>query len=377
VRDLRLRDGRVAEIGQSLHAGGDDVIDATGSFVSPGFIDMHVHLREPGSPEKETIATGTQAAVAGGFTAVACMPNTNPALDDPNVLRWLLDEVARYARCRVYPIGAITRARRGRQPCDFPALGAAGAVAFSDDGDTVRDGDVLMEAARSAAGVRGPFISHCDPEDDIVARDVTIAKLSGKQWHVAHVSTAGALQLVADARRLGTPVTCEVTPHHLTFTGEAAAGLGSAAKVNPPLREQRDIEALRRGVFDGAIDAFASDHAPHTMQEKLRPDAAPGFTGLEIAAGAYAAALPNLPLMRFVALISTNPARILGVPGGTLAQGAPADVTIFADRQWTVDPSRFASKGHCTPFAERRLPRMVLATIVGGDLRFRAPGFAA
>lgn len=352
----------------------DDVLDASGAVVAPGFIDMHVHLREPGYPEKETIATGTEAAVRGGFTAVGCMPNTKPALDEPGVLRDLLREVNARARCRVYPIGAITRGRRGEEPCDFAALADAGAVAFSDDGDTVRDGAVLREAAERARDVRGVFISHCDPENEIVARDLLLAAETQKAWHIAHVSTARAVELVAAARRAGTGVTCEATPHHLTFTEATGAALGAAVKVNPQLRGERDVFALRHAVRDGTIDAFASDHAPHTDGEK-RGDGgpvAPGFSGLEVAVGAYAAAMPDLPLLRFVALLATNPARILGVPGGSLAAGERADVTIFADREWLVDPAAFASKGRCTPFAGRRLPRKILATIVGGDVRYRA-----
>lgn len=380
LRDLRVCDGTIAEIGEHLDArDGETVLDATGAFVAPGFVDMHVHLREPGYPEKETIATGTEAAVRGGFTTVACMPNTNPALDDVAVLGRLTDAIERHARCRVYPIGAITRGRKGLEPTDYAALEKAGAVAFSDDGDTVRDGRVMRDAALLARSVRGPFIAHCEPEAEIVARDLRIADETDKHWHFAHVTIADALDEIRRARVGDVRVTCEVTPHHLTFTSALVAQLGPAATVTPPLRSEADVQALRRGVCDGSIDAFATDHAPHTEQEK-RGDtgrAAPGFTGLEIAAGAYAAALPDLPLARFVELLSTNPARILGLRGGTLAIGAPADVTIFADRDWIVDPQEFASKGKCTPFAGRKLPRKVLATIVGGKLRYRAVDLVA
>jgi dihydroorotase len=378
VRDVRIRHGIVAEIGEHLALlEGETVLNAAGAVVAPGFVDMHVHLREPGFPQKETIATGTEAAVRGGFSSVACMPNTNPALDAPATLQWLAQSVQRFGRCRVYPIGAITVGRKGREPCDFAALAGAGALGFSDDGDTVADAGVLAGAALRARGVAGVFISHCEPEDRIVARDLVIAAEAGKPWHLAHLSTREALELVRAARAGGTVVTCEATPHHLTFTAADALEIGAAARVNPPLRSEADVAALRQGVRDGTIDALASDHAPHTEAEKLdAANPAPGFTGLEIAVGAYAGALPDLPTMRFVELLSTNPARILGIDAGTLRLGAPGDVTIFAQRSWIVDPSKFASKGKSTPFAGRRLPCKVLATIVGGNLRYCEPELA-
>ncbi len=379
LRDLRVRDGTVVDIGEHLAAAAGEVtIDAAGTVLAPGFVDMHVHLREPGLAHKERIDTGTEAALRGGFTSVACMPNTDPALDDPAIVRALLDEIGRRARCRVFPIGAITRGRRGTEPCDFASLVRAGAVAFSDDGDTVEDAGVLREAACRASALAQPFVSHCEPEDATVARDLSIAGETGKSWHIAHVTTRAALDAIRAARARGVCATCEVTPHHLNCTSASAHELGPAARVNPPLRDDADVAALRAAVRDGTVDAFASDHAPHTDAEKYAAEgAAPGFSGLEVAVGAYAAALPDLPLPRFVELIATNPARILGLRAGTLSVGAPADVTIFADRPWTVDPSRFASLGKCTPFAGATLPRKVLATIVGGELRYRAEDFAA
>ncbi|HLX26382.1 MAG TPA: dihydroorotase, partial [Candidatus Cybelea sp.] len=310
--------------------------------------------------------------------AVACMPNTNPALDDAAILASLRQTVHREALCRVHPIAAITRGRQGREPCDYERLAAAGAVAFSDDGDSVEDEHVLRDAALRALGVDPPIVDHCLPEETLVARDLKLCAETSKRWHIAHVSTAAALQSISAARSRGVAVTCEVTPHHLTFTEALAESRGAAAKVNPPLRTQSDVDAMRCGVRDGTIDAFASDHAPHTQQEKSGDfeRAAPGFSGLEVAVGAYAAALPDLPLVRFVELLATNPARILNLRGGTLALGEPADVTIFAERSWIVDPATFASKGKCTPFAGRTLPRRVVATIVGGELRYRAPDWA-
>jgi dihydroorotase len=400
-RDVRLANGAVVEIGEHLHPqSGEEVFDATGAMVAPGFIDMHVHLREPGFPQKETIATGTQAALQGGFTAVACMPNTQPALDSPAVLAQLATIAARDARCRLYPIAAITRGREGVQGVDFAALARSGAVAFSDDGNTVASARVLRDAALQARGVTGVFISHAEDddlkgdavmtagavadalgvagapgvgEDVIVARDLLIGLDTGKAWHIAHLSTARALELVRWSRAQGGTATCEVTPHHLLLTDESVRERGAGAKVNPPLRTQADVRALRDGVRDGSIDVFATDHAPHTKEEKSAElqSAAVGFTGLEIAIGAYALAILDLPLDRFVALLSTNPARILNVAGGTLRIGAPADITIFADRAWTVDAAKFASKGKSTPFDGSTLPRRAIATIVGGDLRWR------
>ncbi|MGZ3550752.1 MAG: dihydroorotase [Vulcanimicrobiaceae bacterium] len=399
--DVRVRDGVIVELGAHLRADpGEEIVSAQGAYVAPGFIDMHVHLREPGQTEKESIASGTAAAVAGGFTAVACMPNTQPALDTPE----LIAEVERLARqanqARVWPVAAMTRGRRGAQTLDYEALARAGAVAFSDDGSTVMDARVLRDAALAARNVRGCFISHCEDErlkgdavmhegavsralrvagspgvaeDVIVARDLLIAGDTAKAWHIAHVSTRGSLDVITWARARGIAATCEVTPHHLILTDEEVRKLGSRAKVNPPLRTEQDAAALRDAVRDGTIDAFATDHAPHTHAEKSAPldCGAVGFSGLEIAVGAYALAVPDLSVTRYVELLSTNPARILGVPGGTLRVGSPADITIFADREWTVDPSQFVSKGKSTPFAGKRLARRAIATIVGGTLKYR------
>lgn len=400
LRDLRIDAGIVVEIGEHLQPReGETTFDASGAIVAPGCIDMHVHLREPGFPHKETIESGTTAAIRGGFTAIACMPNTNPALDNDRTVEQLIGELRRRARSRVYPIAAITLGRRGEEPCDFPSLARAGAVAFSDDGNTVMNARVLRDAAHAAADIPGVFISHCEDahlkgdavmheghvsralgvrgspalaEDVIVARDLAIGIEAGKPWHIAHLSTHGSIEGLQHARAHGALATCEVTPHHLTFTDEAVRERGAGAKVNPPLRDDVDARALRDAVRDGVIDAFATDHAPHTDAEKTGDlsHAAVGFTGLEIALGAYALALPDLSLLRFVALLSTNPARILGVPGGSLQVGDAADITIFADRYWYVDTSTFASKGRSTPFAGCTLPRMVLATIVAGELAY-------
>jgi dihydroorotase len=399
VRDLAIDGGIIRAISEDIEERGHEIIDATNCVVAPGFIDMHVHLREPGQTHKETIATGTAAAAAGGFTAVACMPNTVPAIDTPAVIAEIAQRAAAAGFARVYPIGAITRAREGKEIAPYHELTAAGAVAFSDDGATTRSARVLRNAALYARDVRGPFISHCldddlhadavmnegrqsavlglsgSPrlaEDVIVARDVLIAADTHKRWHIAHVSTATSLDIIRWARSRGTAVTCEATPHHLSLADDLFLDYHARAKVAPPLRDSGDAAALRAAVRDGTIDVLATDHAPHTLEEKaqLLSIAPVGFSGLEIAVGAYAKALEDLPLDRFIALLSTNPARILEVEGGTLSVGARADVTIFAERPWTVDARSFYSKGKNTPFDGWQFSRRVVATIVGGRLAY-------
>jgi dihydroorotase len=400
VRDVLLVDGLVAAIGEHLEAGDAEVFEAAGTVVAPGFIDMHVHLREPGQTHKETIATGSAAAVAGGFTAVACMPNTEPALDSPALIAEVLRLAERARLARVYPIAAITRARAGAELAPYWRLRDAGAVAFSDDGFPVANPRVLRQAANYARDIPGAFISHCEDgdlkgdavmnegarsfelglagspglaEDVNVARDVLIAGDTGKPFHIAHLSTKMSAELIRFGRAQGIAVTCEVTPHHLLLGDDRFEGFRADAKVNPPLRLDSDIAALRAAVRDGTIDVFATDHAPHTREEKAQLLAAApvGFSGLETAVGAFAAALPDLSLERFVGLLSTNPARILGVAGGNLRIGSPADVTIFAERPWRVDANAFYSLGKNTPFDGVSFARRAVATIVGGALVMR------
>jgi dihydroorotase len=395
VRDVAIEHGVVVEIGECLKTDEARVVDAHGAVVAPGFIDMHVHLREPGMTHKETIASGTAAAVAGGFTAVACMPNTEPALDTPALVAEVLRRAEAAGLARVYPIGALTRARAGVELAPYHLLADAGCVAFSDDGTTVASPRVLRNAARYASDLAAIFISHCEDadlkgeavmhegahaarlglpgspglaEDIIVARDLLIAEDTGKPWHIAHVSTAISCDLIRWARARGVRVSCEVTPHHLLLLDDRFADYRADAKVNPPLRAERDRDALCAAVRDGTIDVFATDHAPHGLDEKAQLlSAAPvGFSGLEIALGAYALAFPDLPLGRMVDLHSCTPARLLGVPGGTLAVGSPGDVTVFAERAWTVDTRFFHSQGKNTPFEGATFRRRAIATVVGG-----------
>ena len=399
VRDVAIDGGIIRAISEHIEERGHEIIDSANCVVAPGFIDMHVHLREPGQTHKETIATGTAAAVAGGFTAVACMPNTTPAIDTPAVIAEIAQRVAQTGLARVYPIGAITQARKGEQLAPYHELAQAGAVAFSDDGSTVENVRVLRNAALYARDVKGAFISHClestlhgdavmnegrqsamlglaaSPriaEDVIVARDVLVAADTRKPWHIAHVSTSTSLDIIRWARSRSTVVSCEVTPHHLLLHDDLFVDYHARAKVAPPLRGAEDSAALRAAVRDGTIDVFATDHAPHTMEEKaqLLSIAPVGFSGLEIAVGAYASALPDLSLERFITLLSHRPAQILGVEGGTLAVGARADVTIFGERPWTVDARSFYSKGKNTPFDGFKFERRVVATVVGGRLAY-------
>lgn len=399
ARDLLVRDGVVERIGRDLPAAGAAVIEApAGLVVCPGLIDMHVHLREPGQEHKETIASGAAAAVAGGFTGVACMPNTDPVNDCTGVTEEILRKAADAGLARVYPIGAVTIGSRGERMAEIGALRAAGCVAVSDDGHPVADALMMRRALEYASMFAMPVINHCeDPslkgngsahegyyasalglygipgaaEEVMVARDVALSELTGGAAHVAHVSARGSLRAVRAGKERGVRVTCEVTPHHFTLTDEQLS-YDTNCKMNPPLRRAADVEALLAGLADGAIDCVATDHAPQHFDEKLAEfDRAPfGVVGLETAVSVCLDRLVHagrLPLSRLVALFSANPARILGVEGGALTEGAPADVTVLApDLPVSVDARAFRSLGRNTPFDGWTLRGGVAATMVGG-----------
>jgi dihydroorotase len=411
VADLLLADGVVAGVGHELSAEGAEVLDASGLLVLPGFVDLHAHLREPGREYAETIASGSAAAAAGGFTAVCAMPNTDPANDGRSVTAFVAARGREAGGARVHPIGALTRDRKGADLAEFGEMATAGAVAFSDDGDWLADGDVLRRALEHASLFGLPIVQHAEDrslsrrapmhegavstrlglsgqpdvaEAAAVARDILVARLTGGRLHVAHVSTALSLAFVREAKARGVAVTCEVTPHHLTLTDEevARSGYSTRFKMNPPLREPADLEALFAGLLDGTVDAIATDHAPHHEDEKgVDFDGAPfGVVGLETAAAVVHdrfVATGRLPLSRFVELFSTGPARAFRLPGGTLAPGSAADVTLFDPaRRWKVDPARFVSLGRSTPFAAWELVGCPAGTIVGGRLVWTPEGGA-
>lgn len=412
VRDVLIEDGRVARVERSLPVNSVAVIEVPqGWIVCPGLIDMHVHLREPGQEHKETVATGAAAAVAGGFTAVACMPNTDPVNDQASVTELILRRAAEAGLARVYPIGAVSRGSLGEQLADIGELRAAGCVAISDDGRPVATALLMRRALEYAGMFDMPVIDHCeDPslkgdgvaheghqtsvlglrgipaaaEEIMVERDVTLAALTGGAAHVAHMSVRGSLRAVRAGKERGVRVTCEVAPHHFTLTDEAIAGIrgtgtpGPAydtnAKMNPPLREAADRDAMIQGLADGTVDAIATDHAPHHYDEKeVEFDRAPfGIVGLETAVPLAFDRLVHtghIGVARLVELLSTNPARILRVDGGTLAPGAPADVTfLIPDLPVVVSAERFRSKSRNTPFDRWALRGGIGATMVGGRL---------
>ncbi len=404
--DVWIREGRIVAVGPPDAALLSDVrrLDATGLIVVPGFVDLHVHLREPGFEYKETIATGTTAAVAGGFTSVCCMPNTNPVNDSVEMTRWIGTRARATGLAHVYPIGAITKGSAGRELTDFRALKEAGCVAVSDDGRPVMADQIMRRAMQLAAEVDLPVIDHCEdavlsgcgcmnegpvsramgwrgiPEDAefrMIARDIRLAKETGARLHVAHLSTAAGVEMVRQAKADGVMVSAEVCPHHFTLTEKAVPVYGAHAKMNPPLRAERDRAALVEGLADGTIDAIATDHAPHAEYEKQwGMDRAPfGIVGLETALALTLRLVQDgrVSLERAMTCLTRAPAGLLRLPKGTLTPGADADVTLVdPEARWTVDPERFRSKGRNTPFAGWQMKGCVVRTLVAGRVVFES-----
>ena len=405
VQDLLVQDGKIAALGPKLAApGGTPAVDAKGKVVCPGFIDLHVHLREPGYEYKETIATGTRAAAAGGFTAVCCMANTLPVNDNRAVTDYILAKAKAEAVVRVYPLGAVTRSLQGEELAELGELAEAGCVAFSDDGKPVMNAGLLRRAMEYLLPFGALIVSHAEDlnlaaggvmhegvvstelglkgipaaaEEAMVARDIVLAELTGAPIHIAHVSTAGSVRLIRDARARGIRVTAEATPHHLLLTDEAVRGYDPRTKMNPPLRSKLDVEMLLEGLADGTIDAIATDHAPHALAEKEGEfdRAAFGIVGLESAVPLLLDRLVrpgHLDLATFVARLTAGPARIFGLPGGTLTVGGQADITILdPGQELTLDPARFHSKSRNTPFGGWAVTGAPWMTIVGGKIVMR------
>lgn len=404
VSDILIDNGLIAEMGQNLEVSGAEVIDAQGKLVTPGLIDMHVHLREPGQEERETVETGCRAAVRGGFTAVACMPNTDPVADNSSVIRYIREKAKEAGLAKVYPIASLTKGSKGEELSEMAGLKDAGAVALSDDGRPVSNPTVMRRAMQYAGMLDMPVISHCEDlslaaegvmnegfnatrfglrgipnaaEEIMVARDIILAELTGCRLHIAHVSTTGSVRLIREAKARGVKVTAEVTPHHFTLTDLAVGGYDTSTKVNPPLREDSDVAAIKEAIADGTIDVIATDHAPHTEEDKDQEyNLAPfGMVGLETAVGLVWTELVEpgiLSAAKAVAMMTINPAKILGVQSGPLAPGVPANITIIdPELEERVNPEDFVSKGKNTPFTGRLLKGLPVMTVVDGKIAYQ------
>jgi len=407
VMDILIEDGRIRKTGKNLTEGKQknpaEIVDIQGLTAVPGLIDMHTHLREPGFEYKETIRSGSEAASAGGFSAVACMANTMPVNDNRSVTELILGKAAQCGLVRVYPVAAVSLSLKGEILTEFQDLKAAGAVAFSDDGKPVKDASLMRRAMEYAASIHMPVISHCEEpslsaegvmnegfaatelglrgvpslaEDIMVARDILIAEYVGAPVHIAHVSTAGAVALVRAAKKRGVGVTAETAPHYFMLTDDAVREFDTNTKVNPPLRKSSDVRAVKEGLRDGTIDAIASDHAPHAVTDKeVEYDyAASGIVGLETSLGLSLALVADgtLTFADLIMKMSVNPGRILKVPGGTLAPSAVADITVIdLEKAWKVNASSFRSLSRNTPFGGRMLKGKAVMTMVGGEIKYR------
>lgn len=401
--DLLVRDRVIAEIAESVCAEADRVIDAAGAYCMPGFIDMHVHLRDPGLTYKEDIATGGAAAVHGGFTTIVAMPNTKPVADCPEVIRYVQEKAAQVTKAHVLQVGSVTRGMEGRELSDIRGMAAAGCICLSEDGKSVMNADLYRDAMRIAAEEHMTVLAHCEDinlvhggvlnadvraeelgmpgitnavEDVIVARDILLAKETGCRLHLCHCSTADSVKMVQMAKADGVSVTAEVCPHHFSMSSEEIPGDDANYKMNPPLRTAADVEALKKGLSQDVMDVIATDHAPHGAEEKAQSilKAPFGIVGLETAAALTYTHLVKpglLTVMQMAEKMSYHPAKILGLNKGVVEEGAPADLVIFdPDREWVIDPEEFFSKGKNTPFAGKTVYGKVTATIVDGEIAF-------
>lgn len=401
VRDLLIEDGKITRLAPRVTSRGAKVIDARGKLVFPGLIDMHTHLRDPGRPDKETIASGSRAAALGGFTSICCMANTEPPADNPAVIEYIIAKAKAEAVVQVFPVAAITKGLKGDALAEMGRCFFEGAIAFSDDGNPVMRSDLMRRALEYARQFGVPVISHCEDtslssggsmnesevstqvglpgipslsEEIMVARDIMLAKEYGRV-HIAHISSAGSVRLIRRAKKEGAPISCETCPHYFALTEEAVRAYDTNAKVNPPLKADTDVRAILRGLKEGVIDAIATDHAPHTLEDKNIEFnlASSGMVGLETALALVLTRLVEtkvLTLKQAVEKMTAAPARILKLAGkGTLKAGADADVIIVDPKaEWTVDASKFASKSRNTPFNGWKLRGKVLCTIVGGKI---------
>ncbi|HAD03710.1 MAG: dihydroorotase [Desulfuromonadales bacterium GWD2_61_12] len=402
--DLLIADGVIKQLGANLTApSGTTTIDAAGCYVTPGLIDMHVHLRDPGLEYKEDIISGTRAAVAGGFTSVACMPNTKPVIDNKAVASYIIYKAKAEGFCNVFPVGSITYGSGGERMAEMGELKESGCVAVSDDGKPVKSSELMRRALQYANGIGIMVISHAEDldlvgegtmhegftstelglkgipriaEDIATSREVLLAEYTNAPLHIAHVSTAGAVRIIREAKARGVKVTCETAPHYFTLTDDAVRGYNTNAKMNPPLREATDVAAIKAGLKDGTIDAIATDHAPHHLDEKDVEfnEAMNGIVGLEtsLPLALKLVGEGSLTLAQLVEKMAVNPSKILGIPRGTLAVGAVADITVIDPQvEWTVEADNLASKSKNSPFLGWRLQGGARCTIVGGVVEFQ------
>ncbi len=411
IADVYVQAGKILKIetkklltGKRLKPSSAEIIDARGKLVVPGLVDIHVHLREPGREDEETILSGSEAAVAGGFTSICCMPNTEPPLDSQEKIKFVLER-AKLAKCHVYPIGAVTKKQEGKELAELGDMFTAGAVAFTDDGHPVMSPEIMRRALEYSKMFDVPIIDHCEDlsltangvmnesfvsttlglpgipaiaEETMVYRDIRLAEYTGAKVHIAHVSTAGSVDLIREAKKKGIAVTAEVTPHHFTLTDESIKTFDTNYKMKPPLRTKADVEALREGIRDETIDCIVTDHAPHSSEEKEAEfDQAPfGILGLETALGLVVTELIDKGVLTWsqaIAKMTVNPAKILKLNAGRIKGGMPAELTVIdPEANWTVDVSKFKSKSRNSPFGGWKLKGKVVYTIVKGEVVFQA-----